>query len=244
MTLIDQVERLKDLTENVEAAADEERAAQAIDAVRNQITTAKNAVIDYRVVPEHAEDVPREALLAVQARARGLAELLTSLDGVDDSVLVMYGANQDATTTGVLGSITKRARELGEALRHAQGHVLRTWAERLWPGTDLARLEALAAIEPAAKVLLRLRTELIATDAQDRTVGPAELQRLADGVASNQATAADLREKAPPFAVVSFYQRLAQSPDGVPLDEVEAFVLQWLVEHAAADLRLQRNDEK
>jgi hypothetical protein len=243
VTLIEQAERLTDLTENVEAAADEERAAQAIDAVRNQMTIAKNAVMSYRVVPEQAHDVPQEALSAVQARARGLVELLESLDGVEDSVLVAYGANQDATTTGVLGSITRRARELGEALRQAQSHVLRAWADRLWPGTDLARLGALAAIEPPAKVLLRLRTELIATDAQDRTVGPAELQRLAERVANAETMAADLREEAPPFAVVSFYQRLEQSPDGVPLSQVDAFVLRWLVEHAAGDLCLQRNDE-
>ena len=243
MTLVEQAELLKDLTENVEAAADQERAAQAIDAVRTQVTIAKNAVMSYTVVPEQAQDVPEEALLAVQDRARSLVAVLTPLDGVEDAVLVAYGANEDAATTGVLGSITKRAKELGEALRKAQSHVLRAWADRLWPATDLARLEALAAIEPPAKVLLHLRTELIATDAQDRTVGPAELQRLAERVAKAQTAAADVREKAPPFAVVSFYQRLDLSPDGVPLSQVDTFVLQWLVEHAARDLRLQRNDE-
>ena len=243
MTLVEQAERLKDLTENVEAVADEGRAARAIDAVRTQVNIARSAVMSYAVVPEQAQDVPEEALLAVQDRARGLAEVLAPLDGAEDAVLVAYGANQDATTTGVLGSITKRAKELGDALRAAQRHVLLTWADRLWPATDLARLEALAAIEPPAKVLLHLRMELLATDAQDRTVGPAELQRFAEGVAKAQSAAADLHDKAPPFAVIAFYERLERSPDGVPLSEVDAFVLQWLVEHAASELRVQRNDE-
>jgi hypothetical protein len=243
VTLVEQAERLKDLTENVGAAADEERAAQAINAVRTHVSNARTAVMSYAVVPEQAQDVPEAALVAVRDRARSLAEVLAPLDGADDAVLVAYGANQDATTTGVLGSIVTRARELSDALRDAQRDVLMTWADRVWPATDLPRLEALAAIEPLAKGLRNLRAELLAAGAQDRTVGAAELQRLAEKVAKAQTTACELREKAPPFAVVSFYQRLEQSPDGVPLSQVDAFVLQWLVKHAANDLRLQRNGQ-
>jgi hypothetical protein len=243
VTLIEQAERLKDLTENVEAAADEERAARAVDAVRTHVRIARTAVIGYAVVPEQLQDVPEAAISGVQDRAQRLAEVLAPLDGADDAVLVAYGANEAATTTGVLGSIITRAKELADALRSAQRHVLLTWADRLWPATDLARLEALAAIESPAKGLLNLRTELLATVGEDRPVGPAELQRFAESVAKAQTLAVDLREKAPPFAVVSFYERLEQSPDGVPLSQIDAFVLQWLVEHAAEDFRLRRNDE-
>ena len=243
MTLIEQAERLNDLAKIVDEAVGEERGARAIDAVLTQVTIASTAVMSYAVVPAHAQDVPEDALQAVQDRARSLAEVLSPLAGAEDAVLIAYGANQDATTTGVLGSISKRAKELGDALRNAQRHVLATWADSLWPATDIARLEALAATDPPAKVLLRLRTELLATVADDRTVGPVELQRLAQRVASAQSAAGDLHDKAPPLAVIAFYKRLEVSPDGVPLSDVEPFVLQWLVEHAADELRLQRNDQ-
>ena len=243
MTLLEKAERLKDLTENVEAAADEERAARALDAVRSQVKIASNAVVGYGVLPEHAKDVPEEALRDVQDRARALIEVLTPLQDADDALLVAYGANEDAETTGVLGSVSQRARALGNALMEAQRQVLQEWAERVWPGTDLARLEALAAIETGAKVVLDLRTELLAMDAQDRMLTTADLQRLVPSVADAQAAAGDLRDKAPPTAVIAFYDHLERSPDGVPLSQIDAAVLQWLMEHAAGDLRLQRTNE-
>lgn len=241
MTLLEQAERLKTLTENVEAAADAERAARALDAVRNQVAIARSAVMGYGLMPAHAQDVPDEALRSVQDSARALIEVLASLGGADDAVLVAYGANSDTSTTGVLGSVSQRARALGKALQDAQRQVLLGWAERVWPGTDLARLEALAAIEIRAKAALDLRMELV--ESAERMLSASALERLASRVADVQDAAAELREKAPPSAVVAFYDRLESAQDGMPLSQVDAFVLQWLVEHAAGEFRLQRKNE-
>jgi hypothetical protein len=240
VTLLEQAKRLKDLTENVEEAADAERAARALEAVRGEVMMAKNAVMGYGLVPDHGQDVPADALQAVRDGARALIEVLAPLKGANDAVLVAYGANQDTATTGVLGSVGQRARALGHALREAQRQVLVAWAERVWPGTDLARLEALAAVETPAKALLDLRVELLAPDTGDVQLGAAALQHLALRVAESEGAAADLRDKAPPAAVIAFYDRLEQALDGVRLSEVDPSVLQWLVEHAAGDLSLQR----
>jgi hypothetical protein len=99
----------------------------------------------------------------------------------------------------------------------------------------------LAAIESPAKAALVLRMELI--ESAERMLSASALERLASRVADAQDAAAELREKAPPSAVIAFYDRLESSQDGVPLSQVDAFVLQWLVEHAAGDLRLQRKNE-
>lgn len=242
MTLLAQAERLKDLTENVEAAADAERAARALDAVRRQVMAARGAVAGYGVVPDHAKEVPEELLRTVHDCARALTEVLAPLEGAEHPVLVAYGANQDAAVTGVLGSIGQRARSLSNALQEAQHHVVAAWAERAWPGTDLPRLEALAAVEPRAQKVLELRTELLSMDGE-RRLSATVLQRLALRVADVEGAATDLRDKAPPSAVIAFYDRLDQSPDGVPLSQVDSFVLQWLVEHSAGNLRLMRNDQ-
>ena len=126
----------------------------------------------YGLVPEHAQDVPDEALLAVQDRARGLVEVLAPLEGADDAVLVAYGANQDATTTGVLGSSQPARQGAG---RRATG--------RPAPGAPGVGGACLARHGPRAtggagcyrdsrrRSVLDLRTELLATDAQDRTLG-------------------------------------------------------------------------
>ena len=241
MTLLEQAERLKTLTVNVEAAADAERAARALDAVRNQMIIAKGAVMGHGLMPDHAADVPDEALQAVQDCARSLIEVLAPFRGAEDAVLVAYGANSDATTTGVLGSISQRAKSLGNALQEAQRQVVLAWAERVWPDADAARLEALAAIERQAKAALDLRTELV--ESAERTLGASALERLASKVSDAEDAAANLRAQAPPSAVIVFYERLKSSENGVPLSQVDAFVLEWLVEHASEDLLLQRKSE-
>jgi hypothetical protein len=241
VTLLEQAERLKTLAENVEAAADAERAARALDAVRHQVAIAKSAVLGYELISAHAQDVSDEAVRTVQQSARALIEVLAPFVGAEDAVLAAYGANSDASTTGVLGSVSQRAEVLRNALEDAQRQALLRWAERVWPGSDLARLEALAAIEARAKAALDLRAELV--ESTERTLGALSLERLAAKVAEAQDSAAQLREQAPPSAVIAFYDRLKASADGVPLNEVDAFVLQWLVEHAAGELRLQKKNE-
>ena len=241
MTLLEQAERLKTLTENVEAAADAERAARALDAVRNQVAIARSAVSGYGLTPAHAQDVSAEALRSVQDSALAFIEVLAPFEGAEDAVLVAYGANSDTSTTGVLGSVSQRARALGSALQDAQRQVLEAWAERVWPGTDLARLEALAAIEDRAKAALDLRMELV--ESAERMLNASTLERLASTVVDAEDAASELREKAPPSAVIAFYDRLESSQDGVPLSQVDAFVLEWLVEHAAGELHLQRKNE-
>jgi hypothetical protein len=241
VTLLEQAERLKTLTGNVKAAADAERAARALDAVRAQVAIARSAVMGYGLMPAHAEDVSDEALRTVQDSARALIEVLAPFRDAEDAVLVAYGANSDTSTTGVLGSVSQRARAVDNALQDAQRQVLLGWAERVWPGTDLARLEALAAIDGRAKAALDLRMELVAS--VERMLGGAALERLASRVADAQDAAADLRDKAPPSEVIAFYDLLESSQDGVPLSEIDGFVLEWLVEHAAGELRLQRKHE-
>ena len=240
MTLLEQAQRLKDLTANVEAVADKERSARALDAVRSQVTTAKNAVVGYGVLPEYVRDVPEEALEEVQDRARALIDVLTPFEDADDAVLVAYGANEETATAGVLGSVGARARALGIVLRRSQREVLTVWAERVWPSADLARLEAVAAVEKGAKTALDLRKDLLAMDADDRMLSTEVLCRLSTSVVGAQEAAGDLRDKAPPSAVIGFYSLLEQSDGGVPLSQVGVEVLQWLAEHAGEDLVVQR----
>jgi hypothetical protein len=237
--ILDRLADLATLAEHASSAATTLTEDAAFADVNGQVARARSLFIDLGMARA------RPLKLLTDAERRSVVEsalqmktALEALSNATDDELAAY-ASTTAEKRGSLLAVTRQSAALRRELLSAQQALLRRLAERVWPGSDLLRLDVIAhlsdnpTIAEAARRAEDVHQRLAARAADaDVGLGASEIDALIDA-ATNAASDAEQLQSEPIDDDVLEFWLAARSDQGAPLTLLTSTVSDWLRQHDA-----------
>jgi hypothetical protein len=236
----DQAATLRHVIEQAGTAVDEGNRDAALATVEQRLDVVSRQLVLFGVA-----QLPWSRLLDPDARsdvamaAAALEQTVKPLHEATDERLAVYGGSSGADGRGVLSAITRHGNQLSAALQDAQGRLLATWAEELWPGEKLSELEILTHVDETrgeAGQVLALSSELRDKSQETLSLSASVLERLEERRKASAALTQVLHDHPVPPDVLEFWREVSERDDETSLSTLSLDVHRWLVEHGAADV--------
>jgi hypothetical protein len=235
MTLLDDAARLVTLASEADAAADAGSAEAALTEVLDRLRAVAPS-IDFGILDArwwtHVPEDDRATIRAAAERARSAVEPLTT---ESDEVLAAYGRGDAAMDRGALAMILSAFRGYRTALQGGQEDTLQGWGERLWPSADLDKLHVHAVVPETTAAANEILVLLEHIEQIDLPLDEAALRGIFDRCAAAETSAATLRSRPLPPAVLAFFESVREHGE-VSLSTLTLDVFEWLMEHDATRL--------
>jgi hypothetical protein len=240
--IVDRAGFLTAVIRDADAAGDANLRQAALAQVSSKLATSLRTLTPFVIVAAPWGDrLDAEVRDIIRERAAMLADALRPLQGMNDEELTVVGGNADEANRGALARIGQLTQNLRAALSAAQDDLVRGWAERVWPEEQLSRLAVLSVVPTsaaAAHAVREAREALYDNIAIDRALPEDELRRLEARATAGAQQAKALEAEALPDDVAAFW---AAADGGAPLNSLSVAVLEWLIDHDAAELfRVER----